>query len=189
MKTEPPADAATGSRITLTVDAILPIGGFEGSRLFRRGEPTPYASAEDVPENLKAYIAASEADAEPEQNFANYSPGVAYYCDADGRRGRALRRQAGELAGAIAAQEWAEAEATAPLDEQTAAALAIAQEQHAVDVAVQIKSLESRARDRDGLPEAIMAERDEEAKREREARVTIPAPVLEERPEPKRRRK
>jgi hypothetical protein len=47
---EPPATtgATTGSPITLSVDAIVQVGGFEGSRLVRRGQPTPYASAEDV---------------------------------------------------------------------------------------------------------------------------------------------
>jgi hypothetical protein len=46
--------------------------------------------------------------------------------------------------------------------------MAIVQEQHDILVALQIKELEIAARDRDGLPAAIMAERDEEAKQEAE---------------------
>jgi hypothetical protein len=168
-KEQPAAsDIEAAPRIRFNTNVIVPTSSFEGSIFIRRGEPTPFASAEDVPENLKAYIAEpSEADAEPEQRFANFSPNIVYQAHPDGGRGRALRHEVAELSQAVAEQEWAEqaAEAQAALDKETEAIL---QEAHDVHIAIAIKTAEIAARDRDGLPAAIMAERDEEAKQEAE---------------------
>jgi hypothetical protein len=155
IKEPPTTDAATDGPIKLSVDAIIKVGGFVGSKLFRAGEPTPYASAEDVSPNLKPFIADPSQDleepSEPER-FANYELNTIYSMHSDGARGRALRRQVQELAHAASEQEWAEAEAERAnaLDEETAKVL---QDAHDAHVGLQLKALEIRARDADAAVE------------------------------------
>lgn len=191
MKTEqPPAAGTTASKapIVLSVDAIVQVGGFEGSRLVRAGEPTPFVSESDVPDNLKPFIADPSQAEEPEGRFGTYDLNVVYSMNPDGSRGRAIRRQVAELSNAQAEQEWAEqaAEAQRKLDPETEAIL---QEQHDARIAMETKILEIKYRDSDNAPEAIMRERDEEARQEQEARVTMPASVPEQEPASKPHRR
>jgi hypothetical protein len=148
MKTEPPA-GATGRPIVLSIDAIIQTGDFTGSRLFRRGEPTPYRDLSEVPGPLRGFVV-TPGDSLPEaaeERFGSFEPNVSYSMHSDGSRGRAIRRVAGQLAAADSFQQWAEEQASAPPDEALASALAIVQEQHDIAVALQIKELEIRDRD------------------------------------------
>jgi hypothetical protein len=164
MKPEQPAAAATSSPIVLSLDTIIQTGDFTGSRLFRRGEPTPYRNISEVPAPLRGFIV-TPGDSLPEaaeERFSSFEPNVSYLMHTDGSRGRAIRRVAGQLAAADSFQAWAEEQASAPPDEALASALAIVQEQHDIAVALQIKELEIRDRDKDAAiaaaQEAAVAE-------------------------------
>jgi hypothetical protein len=165
--------AATGSRITLTVDAVIPIGGFEGSRLFRRGEPTPYRDISEVPGPLRGFVVAPDDSLpeESEERFGNYELNVIYSVNSDGSRGRAIRRQIAELSNALAEQEWAEDEARrqGELPEETRDALQAA---HDAAIALETKQLEIYTRDRDA---AIAAAQDAAA---REGEPAKPSPLF-----------
>jgi hypothetical protein len=131
---------------------------------FAAGKPLPYKTAAEVPLSLQPFVVSeSEEPDESEERLLNFAPNVVYTSSADGSRsrGRAVARQAAALERAISEQELAEQEANA-IDEQTAAALAIVQEQHDVDVTIQIKQLEIAARDRDSAPALINEQREEE---------------------------
>jgi hypothetical protein len=78
----------------------------------------------------------------------------------DGSRGRALRREVAQLAGAIAAQEAAEQEAEA-LGELPAETIAALEAEHDIRIGLAIKAAEIAARDRDSAPALINQQREE----------------------------
>ena len=112
MKTEQPAaagDTEAARPITFSQNVIIQVDGFEKSRFIRAGEPSPFHDISQVPESLKQFIVNGEPEPEA-PNTAFFEPNVAYQITSDGRMGRALRRQAGQLAAASAEREWAERE-------------------------------------------------------------------------------
>ena len=168
MKTEQPsgAGAATGSPITLSVDAVIQVGGFIGSKLFRAGESTPYRSIDEVPEQLKSFISddGDEPDEPQGPPSLSFQTNKVYAVNAEGAiLSRAGRRAAAELAGQAYAQRQAEEEAIAAgaLDPETQAAL---EDAHAVDIGLQIKEAEAAQARRD----AAYAQAQEAAAREAE---------------------
>ena len=61
-RTEPPptAYAETTPPVAFSVNIIVPVTGFEGSRFIKAGEPSPYCDISEVPEQLKSFIAGDE---------------------------------------------------------------------------------------------------------------------------------
>lgn len=123
-RTEPPpaAYAETTRPVAFSVNIIVPVAGFEGSRFIKAGEPSPYCDISEVPEQLKGFIAGDE-DAESQgppgglfelTTIYNVSPEGAILS-------RAGRRAAAQLAGEASWQAQAEEEAIAAgtLDPET----------------------------------------------------------------------
>ena len=111
-RTEPPpaAYAETTRPVAFSVNIIVPVAGFEGSRFIKAGEPSPYCDISEVPEQLKGFIAGDE-DAESQgppgglfelNTIYNVSPEGAILS-------RAGRRAAAQLAGEASWQAQAEA--------------------------------------------------------------------------------
>jgi hypothetical protein len=152
-------DATTDGPITLSVDAIVRVGGFVGSKLVRAGEPTPYKTAADVPIALRPFIINNEVDVGPAESSAGgmFQPGVVYNTDAAGhivsRRGQ---REAARLAREASWQDEVEASAIAAneLPPETQAAL---EDARAVDIALQIKTAEIAQARRDDQEAALRA--------------------------------
>jgi hypothetical protein len=145
--------------IRFTTNTILHIGGFQGSAFFAAGSETPFHSIDEVPESLRGFVAPAEPveTAESDERFANFQLNTVYLSNSDGSRGRALRRQVGELAGAAAEQERAEFEAIAAneLDPETEKIL---QEKHDSAIAYETKVLEVAQARRDDEEEAARLE-------------------------------
>ena len=154
MKTEKPADP-----VRLKVNCVI------DGRWFGAGERLPFANEAAVPASLKPFIAVDEPDEPQGPPRLNYEAGRVYDIDTTGHiLSRHGRRDASALAANAALQAAAEdaAEAAGALDAETAAIL---QEKHDVDVALQIKTAEIRARDAD----AVIAAQDEGAGAEQKA--------------------
>jgi hypothetical protein len=54
--TEQPGDTEAARPIRFSQNVIVPVGGFEGSRLITAGSPTPYHDISEVPSSLKEFI-------------------------------------------------------------------------------------------------------------------------------------
>lgn len=124
-RTEPPpaAYAETTRPVAFSVNIIVPVAGFEGSRFIKAGEPSPYCDISEVPEQLKGFIAGDE-DAESQgppgglfelNTIYNVSPEGAILS-------RAGRRAAAQLAGEASWQAQAEEEAIAAAQAEAAGA-------------------------------------------------------------------
>jgi hypothetical protein len=169
MKTKQPAgagDTEATRPIVFSENVIVPTGGFEGSRFVRAGDPSPYRDPSEVPAPLRGFIV-TPGDSLPEaaeERFGTYEPNVTYSMHSDGSRGRAIRRQVAELSSARAEQEWAERAAEAEAEAWPPGAKEALAAEHDARIAVQIKSLEIRDRDRD----AAIAAAQEAAEREAE---------------------
>ena len=143
MKTEPPAGAATNSPITLSTNCVI-----EG-KFFAAGEPIPFANEAAVPASLKPFIT---EPAEPESTGPPggvFQPDIVYRTDDTGAiLSRGGRRQAAQLAHAVAAQE---ARAAGTLDPETEALL---RGEHEYHISGQILTAEIKARNADAAIEA-----------------------------------
>ena len=120
------------------------------------GEPLPFERLEDLPPNLRPYIAKPEEE-EPEgpgEPRGSYELNTLYRVTDDNKMGRKLRREVAQLNAQIAEEEWIEEQFNAPLREDIAQDLS---EQHAARVALSAAQMESEAR---------MADLTEEAARE-----------------------
>jgi hypothetical protein len=157
-KPPPAAYAETTRPVAFSVNIIVPVAGFEGSRFIKAGEPPPYCDISEVPEQLKGFIAGDE-DAESQgppgglfelNTIYNVSPEGAILS-------RAGRRTAAQLAGEASWQAQAEKEAIAAvtLDPETEATF---QQEHDLRIGVALKTAEIRARDADAAVAAAQAE-------------------------------
>ena len=151
--TEQPAGASDtegAQPITFTENVLLDGRDPYADRLVRAGEPSPFRSIDEVPESLRGLVAPAEPleTAGSEERFANYQPNTVYLLNSDGSRGRALRRQVGQLAANASFQEAAEREVEIAnkLPRETLEAI---QAEHDKHIALQIKAAEVRARNRD----------------------------------------
>src|SRR4029077_10340339 len=119
MKTEQQTPAVVGDTeakppearpsIRFTVNTVLHVGGFQGSKFFAAGSETPFREPSEVPESLRGFVAPAEPleTAESDDRFPNFQFNTPDLLHLEGSRGRALRRQAGELAASASFQQWA----------------------------------------------------------------------------------
>ena len=136
---------------------VLKVGSVANGKYYAAGEPIPF-DAETIPDSLRPYLADDAEPEPPAPPTLNFQPNRVYEVDPQGAiLTRAGRRQGAQLAGEDFAQQQAEEEviAVGALDAETAAIL---QEKHDVDVALQIKTAEIRARDADAVVTAAQDE-------------------------------
>ena len=153
MKTEQPAGP-----VRLSVNTVV-----EG-RWFAAGAELPFRASGDVPEPLRPFIAVDEPEEPPGPASLNFQPNRIYAVDPEGAiLSRQGRREAAQLAGEAAWQAQAEAEAEA-VDEQTAAAMKIAQEEHEFRISGDILSAQIKDRDAGAAVTAAQQKADAEEK-------------------------
>jgi hypothetical protein len=152
--TDPQAES-----IRFKTNVIAPMVDAPGGRVFiSAGDPSPYRSINEVPENLRPVIA-TEADFSDEPNVPRgaFQLGELYRVTDDDRLGRRLERQAARMEAAVQEQEWVEEQLDASLPPEIAADL---QEDHENAIAFAKAQAAADARRADELADSVIATQD-----------------------------